>query len=188
MSLKRSQKPLALFGIIGLVGLTLVAVWYWIKNQTVTQQVLPLGYNPLQPGQAASTTVVSSPEANAIRDTLAAAGVVEQTVKYWIAVSGFETDKWRSQVFQDSNNLFCLIVPGSNRLAYGEGQTIYPNITAAAQALLSKVIYPFAYPKNYASIDSLVSTMKAKGFFTGNESVYAAGVKQIYLDLFLTNP
>ena len=137
-----------------------------------------------QPPNSMEFNRISTNEENAIRDALHAYGIDEQTVKMWIAVSAFETSSWTSKVFKASNNLFCLIVPGSNKLPYGEGQTIYPDLDSAAKALYKSVLKPFAYPLSFTSISDLVSTMKSKGYFTGNQDTYLAGVKEKYLQLF----
>ena len=125
---------------------------------------------------------------NAIRRVLKKYGVPEQTIRYWIAVSAFETrfmnKFWNSPVFKLSNNLFNLIVPGSNRLNVGEGQTIFANIDDSVEALYSKVIKPFKYSLSYPSLSALVSDMKSKGFYTGNESDYQNGAAQVYSKLF----
>lgn len=99
-------------------------------------------------------------------------------IKYWTAVSKFETASWTSNVFKQSNNLFNLIVPGSTRLKFGEGQTIFANISDSVDGLIDRVILPFKYPSSVGSIDELVAFMKKKGYFTGKESDYVAGVKR----------
>jgi hypothetical protein len=107
-------------------------------------------------------------------------GMPEQTAKYWVAVSMFETTTWTSRVYKDSNNLFCLIIPKSNRLPYGEGQTIFGSKKEAAQALIDHVIKPFKYAMNYTSISALVEQMKAKGYFESGQDAYTQGVIAMY--------
>lgn len=128
----------------------------------------------------------SEPE-TIIRRVLSRYSIPEQTIRYWIAVSALETSGWTSRVFKDSNNLFCLIVPKSDRLPYGEGQTIFLSMEDAADALYRRVIVPFHYPLSYASIDDLVMTMKDKGYFTAPLPGYLAGAKSWFNKLFPTN-
>lgn len=105
----------------------------------------------------------------------------------WVAVSAFETAYWTSKVFKDSNNLFCIIVPGSNRLDYGEGQTVFPNIELSIdgpQGLYQRVLKPFKYPAHVQSIEELVTYMKNKNYFTADKAKYLEGVKATFKKLF----
>ena len=122
-----------------------------------------------------------------IRRVLSRYTIPEQTIRYWIAVSALETSGWTSRVFKDSNNLFCLIVPKSERLPYGEGQTIFLSMEEAADALYRRVIVPFKYPLSFASLDDLVMTQKEKGYFTAPLAGYMAGAKSWFNKLFPTN-
>lgn len=99
-------------------------------------------------------------------------------IKFWTAVSWFETAGWTSNVLKQSNNLFCIIVPGSTRLNFGEGQTIYPDFESSVDGLIDHVIKPFKYPSEVFTIDELVAFMKKKGYFKGSETAYLAGVKK----------
>ena len=112
-----------------------------------------------------------------IAEVLGSKGMSDQTIRYWTAVSQLETANWTSKVFQDSNNLFALIVPGQPGLKYGEGQTIFPSWADSAEALYTKVIKPFKYALNYDSPDKLVHDMKSHYYFGGKEDDYLAGVK-----------
>lgn len=158
----RRPSPVAwfIFGILGLFGLLYLVL---VRN----------GYATL------------------IMKTLQRLGISEQTAKYWVAVSAFETASgktpWASRVFKDSNNLFCIIVPGSKRLQYGEGQTIFENATLSidgAEGLYQRVLKPFKYPAHVSSIDALVDYMKSKSYFTSDKAAYLAGVKLWYSKLF----
>lgn len=111
-------------------------------------------------------------------------GVNEETIRQWIAVSAFETTGWTSRVFRDSNNLFNLRVPGSNRLSYGENQTIYGSLEDSVRGLFKHVIGPYQYPLNYKSIRDQVETMKQKGFFTYPLQGYIDGVVSWYSKLY----
>lgn len=134
-------------------------------------------------------------EMDAIRSTLSSYGISEGTIRLWIAVSALETNGWTSKVFQDSNNLFCLIIPKSKRLDYGEGQTIFMNeqgmydspLHEAADALYRHVILPFKYKLEYSSIDELVTAMKERKYFTASINSYLTGVKFWYPKLFPPN-
>lgn len=114
-------------------------------------------------------------------------GVPEETIKQWIAVSAYETaqpNPWTSKVFRDSLNLFNIIVPGSTRLGYGEGQTVYPDIKASVYGLFDHVIEPFDYPLSFPSINAQVRFMKSRGYFTLAEDKYLAGVLYWYDQLY----
>lgn len=157
---KRFQRGFALALILGLFPLALFLIW-WFKPKQVIKRSLKR--NNIDP----------------------------QTIKYWTAVSAYETrpqvtgaKPWTSRVFKDSNNLFNLIIPNSKRLAYGEGQTIFPSTMASADALYNHVIKPFKYSLYYASIGDLVAAMKAKGYFEQSEAQYRAGVEQAYKTLY----
>lgn len=119
-----------------------------------------------------------------IKRVLRSFGMDEQTIKFWTAVSAFETDGWKSRVYRDSSNLFNLIVPGKSKLNYGEGQTVYSTSAGSAQDLIMHVIKPFKYSANYQSLDDLVTDMKSKGYFTSDETSYLTGVKKWYAKLF----
>jgi hypothetical protein len=107
-------------------------------------------------------------------------GIPQDTIDYWIAVSQFETAGWTSHVFNDSKNLFNIIVPGSIRLNYGEGQTIFNSYDEAAQGLVDHVLRPFKYPAVYDSPESLVAFMKSKNYFSSDVGTYSAGVREYY--------
>lgn len=115
---------------------------------------------------------------------LSKAGLPEQTVKYWVAVSAFETAGWTSQVFMDSKNLFNLIVPGKPALSYGEHQTIYSSLSDAADDVFNAVIKPFKYPYTYVNLQQLTDTMKSNGYYVSDANDYYAGTSDWYNKLF----
>lgn len=122
-----------------------------------------------------------------IKELLWELGISEPTIKFWTAVSALETDFWKSRVFKDSNNLFCIIVPGSKRLQYGEGQTIFANIEDSIigpEGLYKRVLKPFKYPAHVQSLDELVSAMKQRGYFTSDAKAYLQRLKQVYTQLY----
>ena len=125
----------------------------------------------------------NSPQAM-IRRALSRYGVGSETIKYWIAVSAFETAGWTSNVYKQTDNLFNLIIPGSLRLTTGEGQTIFNAPEDSAVALVVHVLEPFKYPDNFASLQELVVFMKNKGYFTSNATAYITGVTYWYNKLF----
>src|SRR5262249_6755719 len=123
-------------------------------------------------------------QAHAIRKALQLQGIPEQTIKFWIAVSAFETNGWTSQVFRDSNNLFNLIVPGLPALSYGEGQTIFASLEDAANGLYKYVIKPFNYPLYFPTLRTLTDFMKSKNFYISDSNSYYNGTLQWYNKLY----
>lgn len=121
---------------------------------------------------------------NQIERVLVAHGIGKETARMWVAVSAFETASWTSEVYRKAHNLFGLIIPGSKRLDFGEGQTIFANNRESIEALYKSVIVARKYAANYTTIDFLVADMKAKGYFTGNVTNYVAGVKAKYKALY----
>lgn len=156
---KKFRKPFIFLVMIGLLGLIVTILMWWRKK--------PQGV---------------------IHSVLSNFGYSDQTIKYWTCVSAFETAVkgvgWKSQVLKDSRNLFCIIVPGSNKLQYGEGQTIYDTLEQSVHGLIDKVIKPFGYPANFATLDDLVNTMKSHEYFQGDIDDYKAGVHYFYSKLY----
>lgn len=128
-------------------------------------------------------TVFRSPAA-AIKAVMRKEGWDDQYIKLWTAISAFETNGWSSRVFKDSKNAFNIIVPGSTKLDYGEGQTIYPSVSESVTGLIKHVIGPFDYPTSASSLQTLVHIMKQKGYFTSSEDDYLAGARAWYLKLY----
>lgn len=129
--------------------------------------------------------LMKSPKAT-IKRILRNAGFSSENVKYWIAVSAFETANFTSDVFKDGKNLFGVRYESwPIHLAYGEGQNVYDTFDASVNDLIHAVINPFSYSKNYASLPDLVHAMKSKGYFTSNEGTYLAGVQEYYDKFFL---
>jgi len=145
---KRSAQGWKVFALIGLPVLLLIgAVLYLLRRRPAT----------------------------IIKRVLTKYSLSQSTINYWIAVSAFETAGWTSQVYRDSNNLFNLIVPGSNKLQYGEGQTIYPDPESSAIALWTEVIKPFKYSLNYPSLRSLTDDMATKQYYVSDPLIYYQG-------------
>lgn len=119
-----------------------------------------------------------------IKRRLKSLGIDNKTIEYWTAVSAFETAYWKSKVFVDSNNAFSLIVPGTKKLQYGEGQTIYNSIADSVDDLYYRVIVSRKYPKNFDSLTELVTTMKAKGYFQSDGVKYLSGVQTTYFKIY----
>ena len=151
---KRSRVVLACSLILGLLGL----VWYLLNFRNKPPQV--------------------------IARVLRSEGMSDRMVKYWTAVSAYETNGWSSRVFRDSDNLFNLIVPKSNRLPYGEGQTIFESRELAAKGLFMHVIKPFRYPLEVSSLDELTEVMKQKGYYEISQGDYLRGVTAWYKKLY----
>jgi len=156
---KQSRVLLVIFGILGLLVLSL--------------RLLGKGMWTMKPKPQSVITKV-----------LKEVGISDPTIRFWVAVSAFETAGWTSRVFNDSNNLFCIIVPGSKRLQYGEGQTIFDSLEDSVYGLYNRVMKPFKYPAHVQSIDELVAFMKSKNYFTSDAKAYTSGVKQWYSKLF----
>lgn len=127
-----------------------------------------------------------------IKKVLSRYGISDRAIKFWTAVSAFETaypydssqKPWNSPVLKDTNNLFNIIVPGSKRLQRGEGQTIYDNFEDSVVGLYEHVIKPFKYPADYESLDSLIDFMKSKNYFTSGIESYKAGAEKWYKKLY----
>lgn len=152
---KRSAKRWTRYAIIGLLVLSPLIWWWWTRPKQV------------------------------IKRNLSADGFDSENVKYWICVSAFETAKWTSSVFKQTNNLFGIVYYGANSYSYGklttgEGQSMYRSLSLSCQDLIHAVIRPFKYSKNYQSISQLVSDMKLHGYFTGSQEDYLAGVEMYY--------
>lgn len=150
---KRSARAWMLLGVI---GLPVLIVLYLLFGKT--------------PGRT-------------IRKVLSTYGLSPLEINYWIAVSAFETTAWTSQVYRDSNNLFNLIVPGSQRLSYGEGQTIFASPEDSVIALWTEVIKPFKYSLSHPSLRSLTDQMANKGFYRSDSNIYYQGTLH-YLQQF----
>lgn len=127
-----------------------------------------------------------------IKKILSPLGLSPQMVKYWTAVSAFETadqnvkpySPWNSRVLRDSKNLFNIIVPGSQRLQYGEGQTIFPTWEDSVIGLYERVMKPFRYPAHVESLEDLVRYMKLKNYFTAPLDGYLKGARYWYDKLY----
>lgn len=91
---------------------------------------------------------------------------------------------WNSRVFKDSNNPFNLIVPGTEKLPYGEGQTVFKSIEDGINALYDRVIKPFKYPLNADSLESLNEYQKKKSYFLSGLDNYIAGSRLWYKRIF----
>lgn len=136
-------------------------------------------------------SLAKSPQA-VIRKVLFQVGLSPQMVKYWTAVSAYETAypydgsarPWNSPVLKDTKNLFNLIVPGSRRLQRGEGQTIYDSLEDSVWGLYQRVMIPFKYPAHVDSLEALVDAMKARGYFTQDLATYKANVRKWYNKLY----
>lgn len=119
-------------------------------------------------------------------------GLSPQMIKFWTAVSAYETaypydstaKPWNSPVLRDSNNLFNLIVPGTKRLQYGEGQTIYDRWDPSVEDLVDRVMKPFKYPANVVTLEDLVDAMKDRGYFLLDRATYKAGARKWYDKLY----
>lgn len=125
------------------------------------------------------TSSLPTPQ-NRIRAALAKLGFNSRLIDYWTAVSAFETAGWTSKVFKESNNPFNLIVKNSNRLPYGEGQTVFNSIEEGTAALVSKVLKPYKYPADFSRLQDMTDTMKEKGFYTSDKNQYYQGVLHWY--------
>jgi hypothetical protein len=125
----------------------------------------------------------------AIKNALPAAGLNDQNIKFWIAVSAHETayannyqTPWTSPVFVQNNNLFGMRLPGSNTTATGSnlGHAVFPSVEASADDLVLYFDRLKWTQRNFNSISDLVNEMKRKGYFTAPLVDYKTGVEYWY--------
>jgi hypothetical protein len=107
----------------------------------------------------------------------------EQMIKYFTAISAFETAGWTSKYFRNENNLFAMTLASKNTLAtgkagYGQEPSIahFKSIEDSAEDFQLYLKTRFNYPDNFTSLLELVSYMKYKGYFESDESKYYDGV------------
>jgi len=110
----------------------------------------------------------------------------EQTVKFWTAVSDFETGSWTSPIFIQNRNLFGMRLPTSNTTAIGgaDGHAVFASLQDSVADLIlyfNRLQWPML---NFSTIDALVSMMKSKGYFAAPIGDYLAGVKARYQRLY----
>ena len=111
------------------------------------------------------------------------AGLTDQLIAWWTAIAKHETANFTSRVFRDSNNLFSMKLAGKNTTAigalpYGERQAIFRSVTDSAKDQILFMTRRWNYPKDFASLEQLISYMKARNYFEQNEADYLAAVKQ----------
>lgn len=169
MAQKRSKWLVWLFVPFGLIGL--FALLLGMKRKPNSNEVIP--DNPLP----------ETPQEIILR-ILQAKGMDLQTAQQWVSVSALETNGWKSQVFKDSRNLFCLIVPGKPALPYGEHQTIFDTMEASVEGLWRYVIDYWNYPVNFESIQEQAEFMKSKWYYGGAITSYADNMRYWYKKLF----
>ncbi len=163
-----SKRLAVAFGILGAVGL-FILLWFNRKK---------------------SNALAVTPQVNPkliILQTLMAHGINESTAKQWVTVSALETFGWTSKVYQDTNNLFMLILPdslGFPHIDYGEKQTIFESLPASSEALYKYVIKYFKYPLSFPDIRSQAEFMKSKGYYGGTVDAYVENMKFWYSKLF----
>lgn len=125
-----------------------------------------------------------------ISRVMKAAGYSEQMVRYWTAVSAFETAYWTSAIFKRANNLWGMTLASRNTTATGrledvpEKQAVYPSIEASAQDIVLYQQKRFRYAMNYATLKDLIQAMHRRNYFTSDFNQYLAGVESVYKQLY----
>jgi len=172
---KKSKSPLIF--LIGLVVAYLLYTRYSAKSITMTsgQTWLPK-----------STSKIPNDVYRAISNALSARGVNDVTILFWMAVSGFETGNWTSQIYTENNNLWGMRLATSNTTAIGDnaGFADYTSIQDSAQDLALYLTRLKWAKLNFASLQEFVHQMKLKNYFVEPEDQYLAGVTAVYNQLF----
>lgn len=128
-----------------------------------------------------------------IEKILPQAGLNPENVKFWVAVSAYETayannyqTPWSSPVFTQNNNLFGMRLPSGNTLAVGDnlGHAVFPSVEDSAKDLVLYFKRLNWKQVNFNNTDALVAAMKAKGYFTADEGAYAKGVRSWYNKIY----
>lgn len=122
---------------------------------------------------------------------LKAAGFSNETCKFWVCVSAFETDGWTSRAYKEGHNLVGMTLAPSNTTATGliadpnpEKLAQFASVSSAADDLVMFLTIRFKYPSNFASIGDLVSYMYARQYFQGDPSIYTQGVQEWYSKIY----
>ena len=111
---------------------------------------------------------------------LKAAGLSDRAAAYWVAVSRWETADFQSTLATDYNNYFGMKwaksegVPAVNY--HGSSWANPPDLAGSVSVQLG-YMGRFNYPRDFKSIEQLVSFMKANGYFEEPEAEYLNGVK-----------
>jgi hypothetical protein len=110
----------------------------------------------------------------------------DQNVKYWTAISAFETAGWTSDIYKENHNLFGMRLPSKNTTAIGEnrGHAVFKDDAGSAKDLLLYFDRLNWSKVNYSSIDEIVQMQVAKGYFTADPALYLSGAKQWYKKLY----
>lgn len=129
--------------------------------------------------KASSSTWSGTPQ-QAITQALREAGYSDRAIKFWIAVSNFETAKWTSNLCIKYNNLFGMKQPMKRfTLSIGptpNGFASFDNWLDSAKDL-TEYMKVFDYPKDFDTLLDQVSFMKSKGYFEEPLDMYYTGVK-----------
>lgn len=115
-----------------------------------------------------------------IKSILTGAGYSDRMANWWAAVSNLETGKWTSRLYTVYHNMFGMKQP-LLRFTYSRGATQspqgYASFDSDADSVKDLIAYMqhFNYPKDFDSIDAMVSFMKSKGYF--EDPLYLEKVK-----------
>lgn len=119
-----------------------------------------------------------------IKETLTRAGYSQRMADMVVAVSKHETGNFTSSLSRRAKNLFGMMQPrrrptlsiGVTEASEGQFATFKSYEDAAKDFVL--YLQNMKYPKDFADVDSLVSFMRSKGYFTDTLSNYLTGVKR----------
>lgn len=171
----QSQKGFGLLPKIGLFALALIAMLL-LAIRAMAKRV--------------SSNNVSAIAQAAIERAMYRAGYSSQMIKWWTAISAFETTYWTSPIFRRANNLWGMTLASRNTTAIGiledapEKQAVYPSLDASAEDIVLFMRKRWRYPDNFVTLADLIRYMKQRNYFTSSEVKYYEGVKSTYLKLY----
>lgn len=127
-----------------------------------------------------------------IKDLLTLKGYSDRMALWWVAISDHETGTWTSKLYKVASNMFGMKNP-LTRSTLSQGPVDvngkpnpnanpddqYASFTSLANSVYDLDLYMKAkeYPKDFPSVEALISFMKKKGYFTAPEIVYLTSVK-----------
>lgn len=122
----------------------------------------------------------SSNPQTVISNVLREGGYSDRVAKWWTAVSDLETGGWTSNLYTKNNNMFGMHQPLTrNTLSLGPDKNGWARFSSITDSVLDLILYmqTFSYPKDFATVDDMVTFMKSKGYFEEPYTQYLAGVK-----------
>lgn len=125
----------------------------------------------------------STSGSQAIAKVLTAKGYSPRVVKWWTAISNFETAKWTSRLYREAHNLFGMKQPLS-RQTTSLGPFVLEGVNWASfsddeSSVSDLVLYMenFNYPKDFSDLYIMIAFMKSKGYFQESIEDYFIGVE-----------